>query len=264
MIDLHTHLLYGVDDGSESAQVTLEMLHQAVETGITKILATPHVNAHTTEKAETAINNTYQAVCKLISDNKMPVALKLAAEVNMIGSEVDWTTREWVLTGGQQRYMLVETPFFQLPADYAELLFKIRLKKIVPIIAHPERNVTFQHNHKPLLEWIGQGALVQADAGSLTGMFGKACQIFSERLLRAGAVHLVASDAHRTEGRNFRVLTHAYKRVEEVTDAETAQRLFVDNPQRIWEGRTLTLPLPDMSALNLSFLDKIRRLLSTP
>ena len=264
MIDLHTHLLYGVDDGSESVEMSMEMLRQAVSVNITGILVTPHVNAHTTPEAEKSINNTFQALCEMIRDKDLPVELKLAAEVNLIGSEVDWTTREWVKFGGEQRYMLVETPFFQLPADYADILFKIRLKKIIPVIAHPERNAGFQKDHQTLLEWIRQGALAQVDAGSLTGMFGKPCQIFSEHLLRAGAVHLVASDAHRDQGRNFLVLGHAYKKVEELTDSETAKKLFVDNPRCLWEGRPLAPGIPDESAFKLSFVDKIRRLLSTP
>jgi len=264
MIDLHTHLLYGVDDGAESAEMTMEMLRQAVAANISGILVTPHVNAHTTPGAEKAIMDAFQAVSAMIREKGLPVELKLAAEVNMIGAEIDWTSREWVLIGGQQQYILVETPFFQLPADYAEILFKIRLKKIIPVIAHPERNAIFQKDHQPLLEWIRQGALVQVDAGSLTGMFGKPCQIFSEHLLRAGAVHLVASDAHRDKGRNFQVLAYAYKKVEALAGSETAKQLFVDSPQRLWEGQVLAPGLPDESAFKLSFVDKIRRLLSTP
>ena len=264
MIDLHTHVLPGIDDGSESIEMTMELIHQAVAAGISGILATPHVNAHTTPAAEAAIIRTYQAVCEKIKEANLSVDLKLAAEVNLIGSDVDWTAHDWVIISGEQRYLLVETPFFQLPAGYADILFQIRLKKITPIIAHPERNVNFQYDHAPLLEWIKQGALLQLDAGSLTGMFGRECQRFSERLLRAGAVHLVASDTHRPQGRNFMVLKHASKKVEAMAGSDTMQRLFVENPKCIWEGKTLTPALPDENRLQLTFIDKIRRVMSTP
>jgi protein-tyrosine phosphatase len=264
MIDLHTHVLYGVDDGAVSPEMTIALIDQAASVGISKILATPHVNAHTTEEAEAQIIRTFKIVAEQIEQAKLPVQLKLAAEVNLIGSDIDWLDHHWVLIGSRRRYILVETPFNQLPAGFAEILFRIRLNKITPVLAHPERNIGFQDDPATLVELINQGALVQMDAGSLTGQFGKECRRFSERLLRAGAVHLVGSDAHQPQGRDFFVLKEAYDKIKAEGGSETAQRLFYTNPQQIWEGKALPPGLADEAQLQLTFPEKVRRLFTTP
>ena len=259
MVDLHSHYLYGVDDGAKSLEMSLELLAQAKSLGISRLLATPHVNAHTTPQAEEQILNTFKVLSALFDKKGIPVQIKLAAEVNLIGSDINWIDHNWVLIGDNQQYILVETPFHQMPLDFSEILFRIRLKKIIPILAHPERNIGFQDNPEQLVEWIHQGALVQADAGSFTGQFGKQCQRFSERLLKAGAVHLVASDAHDPKGRNYRVLKDAYTKICSDFTEDYAKRLFDDNPKRIWKGETVNAGIEDDSVLQLSMMDKIRQ-----
>jgi protein-tyrosine phosphatase len=264
MIDLHTHVLFGVDDGADSPEMSMELINQAVSLGVTKILATPHVDAHTSAEAEDLIFRTYGSLSEMIIKENLSVELKLAAEVNLIGSGIDWLEHSWLLIGSGQRYILVETPFHQLPSDFADILFRIRLNKIVPILAHPERNFGFQENASELIEWINQGALVQTDAGSLTGQFGRECQRFSERLLRAGAIHLVASDAHHPQGRNYNVLKYACARIEEVAGSLRAAELSHDNPLKIWNGEPLAVNQPDAALIAPGFMDKIRRLLTSP
>jgi protein-tyrosine phosphatase len=90
-----------------------------------------------------------------------------------------------------------------------------------------------------LINWINQGCLVQVDAGSLTGQFGKKCQRFAERLLHARAVHIVGSDAHEPRGRNYHVLENAYKEVERLVDNSYARLIFEQNPGTIWAGEKI-------------------------
>jgi protein-tyrosine phosphatase len=262
MIDLHSHYLFAVDDGADSLEISLELLKQARDQGIIKLLATPHVNAHTTTRVEAEIKRNFDILFGEIEKNNLQVQLKLAAEVNMIGSEIDWPDHSWVLIGEEQKYMLVETPFQQMPLDYSDILFRIRLKKITPIMAHPERNVGFQKDPKQLLQWIHQGTLVQVDAGSITGQFGPVCQRFSHRLLKADAVHLVASDAHRIIGRNYTVLSEAKKIVEAKYGSEVAGLLFVENPDNIWQGKRVSGGINNEKALEPGFADKFRRIFS--
>jgi protein-tyrosine phosphatase len=259
MVDLHSHFLYGVDDGAKTFDTSLEMLIQAESVGITKLLATPHVNAHTTPAVEKQIESTFKTLSRLTRENGIAVDLKLSAEVNVISSPILWWERPWVLIGDKYKYVLIETPFFRLPMDFSDILFKIRLKKITPVLAHPERNIDFQRDPSPLIEWINQGCLVQVDAGSIFGQFGKKCQRFTERLLKAGAVHLVGSDAHDPRGRNYRALQTACQKVESDFDATYAQSLFNRIPARIWDGKKVSVAAPDESVLQLSQLGKIRK-----
>ncbi len=258
MVDLHSHFLYGIDDGAKTFDTSLEMLIQAESVGITKLLATPHVNAHTTADVEKQIATIFEALYRLTKENCIAVDIKLSAEVNVISSPVLWWERPWVLIGEKHKYILIETPFLRLPMDFSDILFQIRLKKITPVLAHPERNVDLQKDPSPLLEWINQGCLVQADAGSIIGQFGKKCQRFAERLLKAGAVHLVGSDAHDPRGRNYRALQTACQKVELDFDATYAQALFNRIPARIWDGKKVSIKPVDDSAFQLSRLDKIR------
>ena len=223
MVDLHSHFLHGVDDGARNSDVTLQMLLQAESVGITKLLATPHVNELTTPEISHHIKETFHSILQLIKKAGISVEIRLAGEVNLLASDLDLKEHEWVLIGNQQKYILVETPFQNLPQQYTEILFNLRLNKIIPVLAHPERNIKLQNDPSPLVEWINQGCLVQIDAGSVTGQFGRKCQRFAKRLLQARAAHLVASDAHDVKGRNYRVLENACKEVETLVDNSYAQ-----------------------------------------
>ena len=258
MIDLHSHFLYGVDDGARNLDMTIRMLIQAETLGITKMLATPHVNVHTTAEIEEQIHSTFESLCQVIKNQRIYVDLRLAAEVNMLENDLKWLDHSWVLIGDKTKYILVETPFRDMPKGFSDTLFQIRLKNITPVLAHPERNLTFQKHPQMLIDWIHQGCLVQADAGSLVGQFGKKCYKFADRLLKAGAIHLVASDAHEPKWRNYHILAEAFQKVHAEYDQNYAQMLFDTNPGLIWEGKKIE-PLPlNESELQTSFLKRAK------
>jgi protein-tyrosine phosphatase len=239
------------------------MLLQAESVGITKLLATPHVNELTTPEIAHHIKETFHSIFQLIKKTGISVEIKLAGEVNLLSSDLDLEEHQWVLIGNQQKYMLVETPFQNLPERYAGILFNLRLNKIIPVLAHPERNIKLQNEPSLLVEWINQGCLVQLDAGSITGQFGKKCQRFAKRLLQARAAHLVASDAHDSKGRNYRVLENACKEVETLVDNSYARLICEHNPGNIWDGKTLKEMSFDESVIYASgwnrFLDVMTR-----
>ena len=244
MVDLHSHYLFGVDDGAKDSDVTIKMLTQAESLGITKLLATPHVNDMTTPVIAHLIKNSFHDVYQLLRKAGISVKIKLAGEVNLLATKLDLEEYDWVLIGQQYKYMLVETPFHFLPDRYSKNLFDLRLQKIIPVLAHPERNIKLQNQPEQLVHWINQGCLVQIDAGSITGQFGNKCQRFAERLLRAHAVHVVGSDAHGPIGRNYHVLANAFKVVETLADNSYARLLFEHNPEAIWNGGKITeLPI---------------------
>jgi len=239
MIDLHSHFLFGVDDGARNSDITVQMLAQAESVGISKLLATPHVNEMTTPVIAHLIKKSFHEIFQLIRKAEISVQIKLAGEVNLLATKIDLEENNWVLIGQNIKYMLVETPFQSLPDRYSKDLFGLRLQKIIPLLAHPERNVKLQNQPELLIYWINQGCLVQVDAGSITGQFGKKCQRFAERLLNARAVHVVGSDAHGPRGRNYHVLADAFKVVESLVDNSYARLLFEENPGNIWNGEKI-------------------------
>jgi protein-tyrosine phosphatase len=262
MIDLHSHFLYGVDDGARNSDMTLQMLAQAESLGISKLLATPHINELTTPVVAYQIKETFHSIFQIMRKAEISIGIQLAGEVNLLSTDLDLAEFEWVLIGSQYKYILVETPFQTLPPRYSQILFHLRLNKIRPILAHPERNVILQNQPDQLIKWINQDCLVQLDAGSITGQFGKKCQKFAMRLLQAGAVHVVGSDAHHSRGRNYHVLKDAFKVVESMVDNAYAQRLFEKNPGDIWNGNQLDVIPIDEDALAKSSWKKLRNALN--
>jgi protein-tyrosine phosphatase len=240
MIDLHSHFLFGVDDGAKDSDATVKMLAQAESVGISKLLATPHVNEMTTPIIAYQIKESFHSIFQLIRKADISVHIKLAGEVNFLSNDIDLDEYDWVIIGLEHKYILTETPFQSIPDRYTKILFNLRLKKIIPILAHPERNIKLQNDPTQLIHWIHQGCLVQLDAGSIIGQFGKKCQRFAERLLDARAVHIVGSDAHSAAGRNYHVLKDAYKEVETRVDNSYAHLLFEKNPASIWDGKKIT------------------------
>jgi protein-tyrosine phosphatase len=262
MIDLHSHFLFGVDDGAKNSDVTVQMLAQAESVGISKLLATPHVNEMMTPVVAHQIKESFHSIFQLIRKAGIDVQIKLAGEVNFLSNDLDLDEYNWVIIGMENKHILVETPFQSIPQRYSQILFNLRLKKITPLLAHPERNIKLQNDPSQLIEWIHQGCLIQVDAGSITGQFGKKCQRFAERLLFARAVHIVSSDAHGPQGRNYHVLKDAYKEVETLVDNSYAQLLFEQNPGKIWDGGKVKETTIDETALQATGWKKLKDVLN--
>ena len=258
MIDLHSHFLYGVDDGARDQKTMITMLRHASDVGIKKLLATPHANEHVTPEVEELIKSRLEEARVLIAQHNLDLDIALAAEVNFNSNLQQWMKRDWVLFGDQIRYMLFELPMFELPSSISDILFAMGMEKIKPVLAHPERNHKIRENPEKMFNWIAQGCLMQVDAGSITGQFGKKCQLFADNMLHAGAVHLVASDAHDNNSRNYSVLSEARQRVAEMFDDSYAEILFNKNPGLLLNGQLLQVPEVDESVFEMSFFEKIR------
>jgi protein-tyrosine phosphatase len=258
MVDLHSHVLHGVDDGAKDHKTMVEMLRHARDLGITRLLATPHANEHVTPQVEQLILDRFAEAQQVIAAEELNIELRLAAEVNF-NSDLDrWLATEWVLFGADIRYLMFELPMFELPAGIGDAIFSMGMKKIKPVMAHPERYHKVRENPAKMFNWISQGCLMQVDAGSITGQFGRQSQQFAESMLQAGAVHLVASDAHDPLSRSFMVLEEARERVVELYDENYAEILFERNPAQLLDGKPLRVPAVDESAFDKSFLERLK------
>lgn len=201
-VDIHCHILPGIDDGSKSVEQSLAMARIAVEDGIDTIFATPHhlngVYSNPAEKVRAAVADLQQ----LLDDEGIDLRLLVGAENHLV-PELPHALREGsALTLGHfGRASLVELPVHDIPMGADELLDNIRGQGIVPIIAHPERNTALRRNPDRLAEWVGAGCLSQVTAQSCTGQFGEAVQAASREFICRGLVHFVASDAHRDRRR---------------------------------------------------------------
>ena len=245
MIDLHSHFLFGIDDGSKDLATSMEMLRQAKELGITHLLATPHVDEQTSDETIGTIKKNFSEISDRIKKEKISLNIRLGAELAYDAGLLNLSEQTWIYIDSDHKYLLLEMPLFNLPLNVADLLFQLRLKNIIPIIAHPERNVNIQKNISILQDWIRQDCIIQLNAGSIVGKFGKICQSVAEELLVEKIVHFVGSDAHDPRHRNYFVLKDAYQRISEKYGDEFASILFNQNPERIWKGdQVIKMDLP--------------------
>lgn len=237
MIDIHSHILPAVDDGSKSTAESLLMLEAAINTGIHTIVATPHYNyKYTNNKAK--ILAEVEKLNQKIKTNNLNINILPGQEVRIYGELIEDYESEKLLTiADNGSYMLVELPFKQVPYFTDNLLYNIELHGIKPIIAHPERNSEFLENPEKLYNLVTKGALTQLTTSSLLGYFGKSIQKFSHQLIKANLVHTIATDAHNVSNRSFN-MSEAYEEIMKKHGKDYVTH-FKENAQFIIEGKSI-------------------------
>lgn len=241
MVDVHCHILPGLDDGPETLQESLAMAEVGIADGITHVVATPH------SSSEYAFNYSRVASLKQVLQGEIGERLILASGCDFHLNPENLQalrSRPSEFCINQRNYLLVEFNEISIPPAIDETLHGLQLKGIRPIITHPERNGILRRQPDRLARWVHNGCFVQVTAGSLTGIFGPRAQEDSLCWIARGLVHLVASDAHNNKRRPLR-LRPAYEVVAAQFGEEKASALFQQNPLAVFEG--LDLPhVPDV------------------
>lgn len=204
MLDLHCHILPGVDDGAKSMEDSLAMARLAAEEGITHILATPHhMNRDWINKKSEVIDLVHQVQAEIDREN-IHLTLFAGQEVRIYGELLEDIEKDTILfTDDMQQYILIEFPTETIPSYTERLFYDLQLHGKTPIIVHPERNKVIQDDPNKLKKFIDHGALAQLTAASYTGGFGKKIKKLSNQLIEANLIHILASDAHNVTNRSF-------------------------------------------------------------
>lgn len=232
MIDLHTHILPGVDDGASDLEMSLAMGRFGVEQGLSVIAATPHFY----EVPNWAF--VQEKVCELqkhFEENQIPLKLVAGAELFLDLEILEMHTSEIPTYGGNGKFCLIEFPLRQVPIYVEQVLFSLQTKGITPVIAHPERYLQVIEDPNLILEWIRQGCVIQLNAGSILGRFGSKIQETAEIMLTHEMVHLVGSDAHGFERRRLN-LPDASQVLSDLLSPDKSLELVQTNPQAILDG----------------------------
>jgi protein-tyrosine phosphatase len=240
VIDLHSHILAGVDDGAATTEESLELALAAAADGIEAIAATPHVRddyptaAETMEREVAALRKSLAACgigLKLLPGGELALDRLDAYEVDEL--------RRYGL-GGNESYLLVETPYHAWPLDIGKRVSRLAVAGITTVLAHPERNDAVQSDPGLLEGLVRAGVLVQLTAASVDGRLGRQVARTSQALLERGLAHLVASDAHTPDIRAVGLSSA----VEALGGGPIARWLTVDVPRAIVDGT----PLPERPA----------------
>jgi protein-tyrosine phosphatase len=239
MIDIHSHILPGLDDGAGSLEESLAMARLAVADGIRTVVATPHVVTGLYSNSREAILAAVAQLQKALQENGIDLTILPGAEYRL---EPDLPRRlargELMTINDTGRYLLVEPPATLLPGYTRQVLYELQLRGLTPIIAHPERNAGFTKEPSRLHELVTGGALVQITAGSLTGLLGSRAAANARAFLKQGCVHFIASDAHDSSDRTP-LLSPAAREATNLTGAEEGRRLVSVNPGRAIQGERI-------------------------
>lgn len=203
MIDLHAHVLPALDDGAATSEESLAMLRLAVLDGTRTLCATPHAHGPQYDVSGGAALAAHAALREAVRTAGIDIDLRLASEV-WYRPDLDALARAGRLAylgSGAYRYALIEFAPTHVPLDAAEVLFRLRLEGVTPIVAHPERNPSFWANPDAAVRLRQGGALLQVTAGSLTGLFRKESRACAKALFDREAVDLLASDCHHADRR---------------------------------------------------------------
>jgi protein-tyrosine phosphatase len=199
VIDLHTHILPGLDDGVATLEASVDLAARAAEAGVEAIVATPHVREDFPTSVE-AMNRSLADVRACIAYERLPIRVLPGGEVAI--EQLDRRAPEELRgfgLAGNPAYLLVEAPYSALPIDFEERLFRLRAAGITPVLAHPERSLALREDPKLVRRLVRSGTLVQLTAGSIAGTEGEAAHSAALALLDAGLAHCAASDAHGPE-----------------------------------------------------------------
>lgn len=243
MIDLHCHILPGVDDGPSRVEDSVDMARVAVQDGVRTIVATPHGAqwVYTGNAIET--EHRVEALKWELSRQALELDLVHGLEVYLSHETASLHSegRVFGLNGG--RYLLIEFPVNVVPPFTEQVLFELQLRQVVPVIAHPERNQEIAARPKLLRRLVSRGMLAQVTAGSLTGYFGSATRRTAEAMLQDGLVHIIASDAHSANGRSPS-LSGAVRRASELIGDEAARAMVTGTPAAILRDEAVVVPEP--------------------
>lgn len=244
-VDIHSHIIPGLDDGSRHMDMTLKMLMSAGTDGTGCIIATPHFNSADNQDyagvmPEDLEGTSASGVVREKTEQLKRLALKHHIDIDIYpGMEVllqpdtpYLLEAGIIMTINNTRYVLVEFPVREIPLFASEVLYQIQLRGFIPILAHPERYIPVIRDNEILVDLADLGVLIQVNAGSVTGLFGRKVRKTAMRLIRQGMVHFVASDAHSNNGRTAE-LSKAARIVKRKFGKEVADRLFSENGKTV-------------------------------
>lgn len=238
MIDIHSHILWGLDDGAATRDESVAMLHLAAEAGTTDIVATPHAN-YRYPFQPALIRQRADELSALVSQPRIHLGCDFHLSFENVQDALADRSKYLINRGP---YLLVEFPDAPLNG-MDRVLHTLLSRRLIPIITHPERHHDLKRIGPEFLDWVHRGCLVQVTAQSLLGRFGKSAEESAWEMLRRGIAHFIASDAHGVQDRTPR-LDAAFEAVASRLGEPLARELTIDNPGAVLAGRPIEVHLP--------------------
>jgi protein-tyrosine phosphatase len=244
MVDIHCHVLPDVDDGPRRIKDSLDMLRNALKTGVKSVVATPHLIENTFNIDVAGRNHLIHELQSMAKKNGINIQIKGGYECYISPEIFEQKARLIELTlNTNGKYILVELPMHSIPLYIEKTLISLKDRGVIPVIAHPERNIVISKNPNVLLNFLSKGCVAQLNAGSILGYYGRAIRDTARKLLLHNLVHLVASDMHSTTSP---MMAQALPAISALIGNDRALYMFNVVPHRIVMGEDFDRyePLP--------------------
>ncbi len=240
-IDIHSHILYGIDDGSKTLEESIEIIKQFEEMGFKEIIATPHYiensKYQTNNKEKQELLKTLK---KSLKENNINVKLYLGNEVFVNDNMEEQLKNEEIASLNKSKYLLIEFPMYQKTIkNINNIIYELRIKGIIPVIAHPERYEFVQTNPNIVKELIEEGAILQSNYGSIIGIYGKQAKKTIKKLLKQDVISLLATDIHFPNNKIYLNMKKIRKKIIKIIGQEKFIELTTTNPKKILKNNTL-------------------------
>ncbi|PFA66927.1 tyrosine protein phosphatase [Bacillus sp. AFS015802] len=244
MVDIHSHILPGIDDGAKNVEESIEMAKKAVSEGIHTIIATPHHKNGSYENRRQHILPLVDSLNERLRNEKIDLAVLPGQECRIYGEILEDYHRGDILPLNRvSPYIFIEFPSSSVPRYADRLLYDLQVEGLTPVIVHPERNAELIERPDKLYKLVKNGAVTQLTASSLVGYFGKKIQKFSQQLVEANLTHFIASDAHNTHNRSFK-MEEAMDYTEKKYGVDMVY-YFTENAELLVDGKAIYKEIPE-------------------
>jgi len=228
IVDIHSHIIPGIDDGSKNMEMTLEMIRNAEKEGTKEMVATPHYLLEYGEATIIDVKNHVKEINMLLENEKIDVKIYSGQEVYFTEKIIEDYLEGNIGTINDSRYMLIEFPMDKFDENTFDILYELQVRDIVPIIAHPERYKFFIEKPSLINEFINQGYLFQVNAGSIEGKFGQNVKKTTDLFLTNNIYNFIGSDAHNIKSRNT-----GLKNAMDLIEKGMNKNIFQDSSEKI-------------------------------
>jgi protein-tyrosine phosphatase len=244
MIDIHSHILPGMDDGAQDLNESIEMAKHAVKEGVHTIIATPH-------HCNGIYNNTKQDILKKVEELNTELVVRGISLKILPGQEIringeiyeNYLLDEIMTVNNANKYLFIEFPKDEIPLYTEKLFFDLQIEGLTPIIVHPERNRVILHKPNILYNLVKNGALSQITASSIVGLFGRNIANLSQYLIGANLTHFIASDSHNIHNRTIK-MNIAFRKIEKIFGSTIVQD-YQRNAELLVQGKNIDKEMPE-------------------
>lgn len=247
MVDMHSHLLFGVDDGTKTIEDALCIVEKAVRAGITDMIATPHAFNPRYHVSAEKVNENTKLLVDAIRMEDLPINIHMGQEVRLHEQLIRNLNIGEAMTLAGSRYLLLELPSHSIPFYTANIIQSVLSEGKIPIIAHPERNRAIAEKPERLERLVRLGALAQVTAGSLSGYFGKKVQKLALELTKLNLIHTYGSDVHDLKNRPF-LFNEGLDYLEKKKHHNLVD-ILLENNERILKDEALIISEPETPVL---------------